>query len=103
MFSAPVSICLALTAVALVLHRLGVWATFRHTQAPKNLADLAPAPGPGGSLPWPALTVLKPIKGLEEELEQNLRSFFEQDYPAPLQLVFASTEVGDPGIAVARR
>ncbi len=97
MFSAPVSICLALTAVALLLHRLGVWATFRHTRAPKSLTAR------GTMLAWPALSVLKPVKGLEEELEQNLRSFFEQDYPSPLQLVFASTEPGDEAIVVARR
>jgi ceramide glucosyltransferase len=93
MFSGTVSICLALTAVALLLHRMAHWATLRQTTPPRE--------------PWPhrpqPLTVLKPIKGLEEELEQNLRSFFEQDYPAPLQLVFSSTEPGDPGIALARR
>ncbi|HKU42714.1 MAG TPA: glycosyltransferase [Polyangiales bacterium] len=79
--------------MALLLHRLAYWATRRQTAAPRT--------------PWPhrpqPLTVLKPIKGLEEELEQNLRSFFEQDYPAPLQLVFASTEPADPGMALARR
>ena len=36
-------------------------------------------------------------------MEPNLRSFFEQDYPAPFELVFASCEDGDPGIALARR
>ncbi|HEX4352118.1 MAG TPA: glycosyltransferase, partial [Polyangiales bacterium] len=35
--------------------------------------------------------------------EQNLRSFFEQAYPAPLQFVFSSTEPNDPGIVLARR
>jgi ceramide glucosyltransferase len=95
MFSAAVAICLSLTAVALLLHRLGAWATLRHTAAvscrPLSAAEL------------PALTLLKPIKGMEEELEQNLRSFFEQDYPAPLQFVFCSTEPVDAGIALARR
>jgi ceramide glucosyltransferase len=93
MFSAAVSICLALTAVALLLHRLGVWATLRHTADDSTAQDRSPEP----------LTVLKPIKGLEEQLEQNLRSFFEQQYPAPLQFVFASTEPNDPGIALARQ
>jgi ceramide glucosyltransferase len=85
--------CLAVTAVALVMHRLAHWATLRHI-------DRAPPPSPVAIEP---LTVLKPIKGEEEELEQNLRSFFEQEYPAPLQLVFASTEPADPGIQLARR
>jgi len=93
MFSAAVSICLALTAVALLLHRLGVWATLKHTKAHGGAAANSLEP----------LTVLKPIKGLEEQLEQNLRSFFEQRYGAALQFVFASTEANDPGIALARR
>ena len=50
-----------------------------------------------------ALTVLKADQGLEEELELNLRSFFEQAYPAPLQFVFTSTEPNDPGMHLARR
>jgi ceramide glucosyltransferase len=91
MFSFVVSICLAISAAALLLHGLGAWATLKH-MAPKH----------GVPLPLPALTLLKPIKGLEEELEQNLRSFFAQDYPAPLQFVFASTEASDPGIELAR-
>jgi ceramide glucosyltransferase len=52
--------------------------------------------------PWPGLTLLKPLKGLEDGLEENLASFYAQDYPGPLQVVFASTEPDDPGIAVAR-
>ncbi|HEX2675879.1 MAG TPA: glycosyltransferase [Polyangiales bacterium] len=95
MFSATASIFLALTAVAAVLHRLGVWATFRHT---KLRAEHASEPAV-----WPALTLLKPIKGLEEQLEQNLRSFCGQSYPGPLQIVFASTDPLDPGLALARR
>ena len=93
MFSAPVSILLSLCAVALLLHRIGMWATRRHLERP-----LPPAPSQ-----LPALTLLKPIKGLEEELEANLLSFFQQRYPAPLQLVFASTDKDDPGMALARR
>lgn len=91
MFSFVVSICLAISAAALLLHGLGAFATLRHI-APKR----------GVPLPFPPLTLLKPIKGLEEELEQNLRSFFAQDYPAALQFVFASTEPNDPGIELAR-
>jgi ceramide glucosyltransferase len=92
MFSTAVSICLALTAVALLLHRLGVWATLKHTADRRG----------GAAKRLEPLTVLKPIKGLEEQLEQNLRSFFEQEYGAPLQFVFSSTEANDLGIALAR-
>jgi ceramide glucosyltransferase len=96
MFSATVTTCLAVTAMALVMHRLAHWATLRQIRS-------APAPRLGTTATTEALTVLKPVKGLEEELEQNLRSFFEQVYPGPLQFVFASTEPADPGIMLARR
>lgn len=52
---------------------------------------------------WPSLSLLKPLKGAEQDLEQNLESFFRQDYPGALELVFSSTESDDQGIAVARR
>jgi ceramide glucosyltransferase len=97
MFSTTVSICLALTAVALLLHRLGVWATWKHTAQPLAAAHQARTDV------LEPLSILKPIKGLEEELELNLRSFFEQAYPAALQFVFTSTEPNDPGMQLARR
>lgn len=51
----------------------------------------------------PPVSLLKPVKGLEENLEGCLRSFFEQDYPGALELVFSSATREDPAIAVARR
>ena len=48
------------------------------------------------------MTLLKPFKGMEDELGENLQSFFEQRYPAPVQIVFASTEADDPALVLAR-
>jgi ceramide glucosyltransferase len=48
------------------------------------------------------ISVLKPLHGLDEGLEQNLRSFFEQDY-APFELLFAARDGADAGLALARR
>lgn len=50
----------------------------------------------------PPVTVLKPLAGLEDGLEENLRSFFRQDYP-DYQLLFAVREAGDPAAAVVQR
>ena len=48
------------------------------------------------------LSVLKPLAGLDEGLEANLRSFFEQDYPA-FELLFAVRHDADPAVEVVRR
>jgi ceramide glucosyltransferase len=95
MFSTLVSALLALTGVAVLFHFVGLWAAMRgRARAPLGAA---------AATELPPLTLLKPIKGLEDCLESNLRSFFEQDYPAPVQFVFAAAESGDAGMEIARR
>jgi ceramide glucosyltransferase len=46
---------------------------------------------------WPAVTVLKPVYGLEKNLKANLRGFCHQDYPA-YQVVFSAQRENDPAI-----
>ena len=50
----------------------------------------------------PPVTIFKPLKGLDEELEQNLRSFFQLDYPC-YQLFFCVADHDDPAIDVVRK
>jgi ceramide glucosyltransferase len=52
--------------------------------------------------PWPPVTVFKPLKGLDDQLEENLRSFFNQDYPE-FQLLFAVSDGDDAAVEVVRR
>lgn len=47
------------------------------------------------------VSVLKPLHGLDDGLEENLRSFFEQDYPQ-FELLFAARREDDAGLALAR-
>lgn len=51
---------------------------------------------------WPSVTVLKPLHGAEPALAANLASFFNHDYPAPVQIVFGARGHGDAGLATAR-
>jgi ceramide glucosyltransferase len=50
----------------------------------------------------PPVTIYKPLKGLDEDLEGNLASFFALDYPA-YQLLFCVADPDDPAAAVARK
>jgi ceramide glucosyltransferase len=57
---------------------------------------------PGLAEHTPPVTIFKPLKGLDEELEENLRSFFRLDYPA-YQLLFGVADADDPAIPVVRK
>jgi ceramide glucosyltransferase len=48
------------------------------------------------------VSVLKPLAGVDDGLEANLRTFFEQDYPN-FEILFAVRSEGDPAIEVAER
>lgn len=59
--------------------------------------------GPTPSLGFtPPISVLKPLAGLEPDLETNLRTFFHQEYPQ-YQLLFAVRDPHDPAIPVVQR
>jgi ceramide glucosyltransferase len=48
------------------------------------------------------ISILKPLAGLDLDLESNLRTFFEQDYPA-FEILFAVRSEGDPAAEVVAR
>jgi len=48
-----------------------------------------------------AVSILKPLAGLDEGLEENLRSYFEQDYPE-FEILFAARHESDSAVAVVR-
>jgi ceramide glucosyltransferase len=60
------------------------------SEQPPSLA--APAP----------LSVLKPLAGVDDGLEENLRSFFEQDYPS-FELLIAVRAPADPAVPLVER
>jgi ceramide glucosyltransferase len=54
------------------------------------------------ALHTPPVTIFKPLKGLDEELELNLKSFFQLDYPA-FQLLFCVADADDPAIEIVQK
>jgi ceramide glucosyltransferase len=50
----------------------------------------------------PSVTVLKPVHGMEPRLEENLESFFLQDYPN-FEIVFGTRSEEDPALQVVDR
>lgn len=50
----------------------------------------------------PPLSLLKPLRGAEPDLESNLATFFDQDYPA-YEILFCARDADDAGLAIARK
>lgn len=48
------------------------------------------------------VSILKPLAGLDRGLESNLRTFFEQDYPA-FEILFAVRNADDPAVPVVEK
>ena len=63
-------------------------------------ARQAAAATPESSLP--AVTIFKPVHGMEAQLEENLESFFQQDYPA-FEVVLGARDAGDAGLLLAEK
>jgi ceramide glucosyltransferase len=85
------AVLLALLACALVYSLLSVVAAFRYL-------SVRP-PALGAAQP---ISILKPLSGLDLELESNLRTFFEQDYP-DFEILFAVRSADDPAAAVVEK
>jgi ceramide glucosyltransferase len=76
---------------AIVYSLLQVIATSRYLVVP-----------PPARVPSEPVSILKPLSGLDLDLESNLRTFFEQDYPA-FEILFAVRQDDDPAAEVVAR
>src|SRR5947208_15634287 len=50
----------------------------------------------------PPVTIFKPVHGMEARLEQNLESFFQQDY-SDFEIIVGARSADDPAILLAEK
>ena len=50
----------------------------------------------------PAITLLKPLKGCDATTAESFQSWFNQNYPGPIQILFGVADAGDPVCPVVR-
>jgi ceramide glucosyltransferase len=83
---------------------LGAAAGIAYTAfAIKRVRDFRNGATPDGSTAFtPAVTVFKPLHGMEPQLYENLRSFCDQEY-AQYQVIFGANDPNDAALDVARR
>ncbi len=82
---------------ALVALSVGLVLVMRLSQRSLLLAPPPPEPAE-----LPPVSVLKPLKGVDADLEENLRSLFRLDYPA-YEVILGTEDDDDPALLVAQR
>ena len=87
---------LSITAYTLAWCLVTRW-TSRHGVGLPLQRSVAPPPASFTT----GLTILKPLCGVDEELEQNLLSFLKLNHE-PLQIIFAAASSRDPALILAR-
>jgi ceramide glucosyltransferase len=85
------------TALAVLLTGSVVYCVLIVLATRRFLSASLPMPGTK-----PAVSILKPLCGHDEGLEENLRSFFVQDYPE-YEVLFGVHGLDDPAVPVAEK
>jgi ceramide glucosyltransferase len=91
-----IAVCGLFTSIIFLLLVLIATARF------KKRADAACRSVVNAATDLPAVTVLKPVHGMEERLEQNLESFFQQDY-RDFEIIIGARSIDDPAVALAEK
>ena len=93
----------ALTALALVITSVQVFLVWRVRRRPFAAGPLAAGDSlPDGSSRPPRVSVLKPLSGLEDRLEENLESFTRLR-GVDFEVILSVEKPDDPAVAIARR
>jgi ceramide glucosyltransferase len=87
------TVALAIWALAFFLTLFSTYLTLKHFSVPAPHMD-----APFALLP---VSILKPLKGRDEGLKDNLESFFKLDYPT-YEMIFSVADERDPAVSVVR-
>ncbi len=82
------------SAIFLIMILAAAWRYRRLAQSARTAALAVPETS------LPPVTILKPIHNMEAELEQNLESFFLQDYP-DYEIIFGARDEQNPALRIA--
>jgi ceramide glucosyltransferase len=85
------------TALAVLLTGSLVYCVLVIVATRRFLSAGMPAPGSK-----PSISILKPLCGHDDGLEENLRSFFQQDYPE-YEVIFGVHRPDDPAVPTAEK
>jgi ceramide glucosyltransferase len=87
----------SITFFGLIVYGFQIWAVRSYLSTPCNC-------GEGSALPrlFPPVSILKPLKGLDDNLYDNLLSFCAQDYPE-YEIIFSLQSHNDPAYKIAKK
>jgi len=86
---------LCIAAIPFIYYTIALFSTWRFFAASRK----RPSPPAGFT---PAVSILKPVRGLDPEAYENFASFCRQDYP-DYEIVFCAGDRDDPSVPVVER
>jgi ceramide glucosyltransferase len=64
---------------------------------------MRPRPRPPALEQYPSISVIRPVKGLDVELDQNLRSALQHGYPGAVQTIFVFDHEREPALPMVEK
>src|SRR4051812_272731 len=91
-----------LGTVAVVSAGINIWQWIAAGRFPLHRRVGTNTPSASLAVPPDGVTLLKPLKGADDETRACLESWFTQDYRGPLQILFGVADANDPVCEVVR-